>query len=254
MPNMPKALPPHFFDMTKDALGRPASAFNQAAWCHCGAVQFRVEGYLRMTGLCHCKNCSRNRGANPVHCILVQPRDCLTITKGEDKIRMFTTDLGMGPMDRSFCVECGCMIWQGPREIRGFGKPCPWKTFMPTCFRFEQGEKGAKLPRRLLPWVHFNYENRLMDVDDTLPKFDSFPGLGVVSNGGHAKIGPWKVATLLKLYFRVPGLPRWYFVLMQLASAAVLAQAARQPSQPQWLSKMAAFFGASVALSLLDRM
>ncbi len=27
---------------------------------------------------------------------------------------------------------------------------------MPTCFRFEQGEKGAKLPKYLLPWAHFN--------------------------------------------------------------------------------------------------
>lgn len=254
-PNFPKTLPPHFDDPTKDGLGRPAMPFEQAAWCHCGAVEFKVEGYLRMSGFCHCKSCSRNRGVNPVHCIMVQPRDCLTITKGEDKVRMLTTDLGMGPMDRNFCVECGCMIWQGPREIRGFGKACPWRTFMPTCFRFEQGEKGAKLPKYLLPWAHFNYENRLMDVDDNLPKFDSFPGLGaLVDNKGRAKEGPRKFVTFLKLYFRVPSLPRWYSLVMQVAAAVAMTQAARKSMLPQWLSKVAAVLCVSAALSLLDRM
>jgi hypothetical protein len=40
------------------------------------------------------------------------------------------------------------------------------------------------LPEELKPTVHINYENRLLDMLDSLPKFVAFPGAEKVNNDG----------------------------------------------------------------------
>jgi hypothetical protein len=40
------------------------------------------------------------------------------------------------------------------------------------------------LPKELLPTAHMNYENRLMDVEDDLPKYTAFSSSPRLNNDG----------------------------------------------------------------------
>eukprot|EP00955_Chlamydomonas_euryale_P056017 356295-Chlamydomonas_euryale.AAC.1 len=53
----------------------------QAGRCHCGAVEYKVDGDIVFNALCHCKNCTRAVGASPLHIIGVAPKTALTVTK-----------------------------------------------------------------------------------------------------------------------------------------------------------------------------
>lgn len=47
------------------------AGITQTGSCHCGAVEYKAVGNVAMNVLCHCMNCSRNRGVSPVHLLCV---------------------------------------------------------------------------------------------------------------------------------------------------------------------------------------
>jgi len=126
----------------------------QAGRCHCGAVEYKVDGDIVFNALCHCKNCTRAVGASPLHIIGVAPKTALTVTKGEDKL------VCRGEaVPRYFCGVCGTLIHQGPAGM-------DLRAVTPSAFHLE-----GKLPDDYLPTVHWNYESRHWDHNDNLVKF-----------------------------------------------------------------------------------
>ena len=135
--------------------------------CHCGSVQFRVRGNILTNLLCHCKTCSQNRGMSPVHIINVTPAEGVEITKGEDLLTLYR---GNNRVHFCFCEKCGCCVY----KTHSFQAIPSFKGIFPTNFHIEDGI-NCTLPEEYLPKFHLNYENRLTDWYDPLPKYKTFP-------------------------------------------------------------------------------
>ena len=151
-----------------------SETIEQSGACHCRNVKFQVKGNVVLNMLCHCKNCSHNRGSSPVHLMGVAPADGLAITEGNEKL---SKAKAYGTMVYAFCSMCGCLIYAHP-EGENF------RAVLPTNFHIENGV-SCKLPEEYLPKVHVNYENRQYDWKDNLPKYKTFPPDGVVDNEGN---------------------------------------------------------------------
>ena len=60
----------------------------------------------------------------------------------------------------------------------------------PVNFRIETDDptapcgKSCRLPEELMPKAHLNYENRLMDANDDLPKYTAFQSSPRLNNDG----------------------------------------------------------------------
>jgi hypothetical protein len=156
---------------------------NNTGECYCERVAFTAVGKQIFNLLCHCRLCSRARGRSPVHVIGI-PNEGFTITRGEEfvkvvetpKEKMTATYENARPMTFAFCSMCGGFVYQCP-------KGAPFKAVMPTTFQIENPDPSvscgvnSKLPAHMLPQAHVNYENRLMDIQDDLPKFKTFPSV-----------------------------------------------------------------------------
>ena len=78
------------------------------------------------------------------------------------------------------CKTCGVNVYQHP-------KGGTFKAVLPTNFHIEQGDVGCLLPDVMRPTTHINYENRLLDSADNLPKCKAFPGGALMNNDGTIK-------------------------------------------------------------------
>lgn len=154
---------------------------NQTGQCLCGSVKFRVKGTIIFNELCHCRACGRARGMTPVHVVGVQGQ--LEVQQGDIK-----TIAGLGSMTHTNCAACGCGIYQRPQGEHFY-------AVFPTTFQLESPQNNNNtdggddmpsclLPDYLQPTVHVNYENRLMDFHDSLPKYKSNFGSSRVNDIG----------------------------------------------------------------------
>lgn len=162
------------FDEEKSLL-RKMVTITQTCRCNCGKVKFEVkDAPIKVNALCHCKFCSRARSSSPVHVILV-PKDKVIVTEGEEFV---VEKLRGGSLQvQSYCSECLGGIWQHRQGL-------PFRALFPATFHIEQGDKGAMLPKEYQPKIHVNYENRMMDWNDDLPKFLTKPTGPRVNNDG----------------------------------------------------------------------
>ena len=71
--------------------------------CMCGAVKFEVPCEPFAMLVCHCIDC-RAWSASPVNGATAYKRDQLTIKKGEDLIKRYTSSEGH---NRCWCSVCG---------------------------------------------------------------------------------------------------------------------------------------------------
>mmetsp|Transcript_8165 Transcript_8165/g.26956 ORF Transcript_8165/g.26956 Transcript_8165/m.26956 type:complete len:157 (-) Transcript_8165:147-617(-) len=147
--------------------------------CQCGKVTFHAKGAPIMNVYCHCRACSRAMGMSPVHLVCFS-KDAIEITAGEDNLQMVQ---GHGKMEHYHCNQCLTQVYQTPAGA-------PFNALFPTTFRIETPDPSlpcgvsCKLPTELLPTVHINYENRLTDWADDLPKLTGFPGSPPLKNNG----------------------------------------------------------------------
>lgn len=145
--------------------------------CRCGKVKFTVtDAPVILNGYCHCKNCSRFRAMSPVHLLLI-PKDKLTIDDNEGEYCKECPVEGCKLVVAS-CTACGTGLYQYPEAMPDV------RALFPVNFKCEQGEKACKLPKEYLPAMHLNYENRLMDANDNLVKFECMPGGPKMTNDG----------------------------------------------------------------------
>jgi hypothetical protein len=109
---------------------------------------------------------------SPVHIINVTPAESVEITKGEDLLTLYR---GKGRMYYCFCEKCGCCVLQTQTHY-------PFKGVFPTNFHIEDGV-SCSLTEEYLPKFHVNYENRLTDWNDPLPKYKTFPSIPGLAEG-----------------------------------------------------------------------
>ena len=76
--------------------------------CHCGAVQFKVEGEIDRALECNCSHCSRKG-----FLLWFAPKSAFEITQGADKLTTYT--FNKHAIQHQFCATCGCQAF-------GFGK------------------------------------------------------------------------------------------------------------------------------------
>ncbi len=113
------------------------------------------------------------------------PEAQFAIIKGEELIKvvicppdqMSTTYDKPRPMTHAHCTECGSFIYQRP-EGAGF------RALSPVTFQIEtvvdaDDERSmcgvsCLLPEKLRPTAHYNYENRVRNYYDDLPKYRTF--------------------------------------------------------------------------------
>ncbi|MGB0684860.1 MAG: GFA family protein [Planctomycetota bacterium] len=148
--------------------------------CHCGAIQYHVHGEVMVNGLCHCPNCTRSKGASPVHLIALHGEDSVEVTQGEHLLQARV----LGNFHLVTCKVC-----HGP--VMQYQDGMNFRAVFPVSLNLRRGDAGAdhgadRISDEWKPQVHLNYENRLFDWDDDLPKFRVFPPADPLKSDGTA--------------------------------------------------------------------
>ncbi len=137
--------------------------------CHCGAIQYLVCGEVMVNGLCHCPNCTRSKGVSPVHLIALHGENSVEVTQGDELLQTRA-------LDKFHLVTC--KMCHGP--VMQYQEGMGFRAVFPVSLNLRRGNAGPdhgadRIPDEWKPQLHLNYENRLFDWDDDLPKFKVFP-------------------------------------------------------------------------------
>ncbi|MDP7245359.1 MAG: hypothetical protein QF389_02100 [Planctomycetota bacterium] len=137
--------------------------------CHCGAIQYLVCGEVMVNGLCHCPNCTRSKGVSPVHLITLCGENSVEIMQGDELLQTRA-------LDKFHLVTC--KMCHGP--VMQYQEGMGFRAVFPVSLNLRRGNAGPdhgadRIPDEWKPQLHLNYENRLFDWDDDLPKFKVFP-------------------------------------------------------------------------------
>nr|CAG4717773.1 unnamed protein product [Naegleria fowleri] len=143
--------------------------------CRCGKLTFSVQGPRLFSNYCHCRNCRKGTSA-PFTLIIGIPDQQFQWTCNNLallKSMPFTENF------EGYCAECGGYVAQKPLKAPFVSTvACCYdemkQTFCPLKDVIEkEGENGVEYFFK--PERHVNYENRVCDVNDELPKFLDFP-------------------------------------------------------------------------------
>ncbi len=126
--------------------------------CDCGKTELTLTGEPRVRGHCHCNAC-RTLLNIPYHSVTAWNPDQVSVEKGSDSIVEFQHP--HLSMKKVFCTECGEVLY----NTNGMG----WKVVSQHLIA---KRNGGELPEELGALSHFHYANRIVDVDDDLPKRD----------------------------------------------------------------------------------
>ncbi|AOS95736.1 Glutathione-dependent formaldehyde-activating enzyme [Microbulbifer aggregans] len=124
--------------------------------CDCGAVEFECEGPPKVRGFCHCDDC-RNFLKVPYHSVDAWESDKVKVTKGSDQIAVFQHP--QKKMKRFFCQNCGETVFNS--------NAMDWRIVSQLLVR---RQNQGILPDELASKSHFHYGQRIVDIDDELPK------------------------------------------------------------------------------------
>ena len=122
--------------------------------CLCGAVQLEITGEPAVQAFCHCESC-RGWLSAPVHAASLWPTPNVNVTKGADKLAVFSKTEAS---HRHFCTSCGSAVL-----VR---HPALGMTDVPA---------GSVIGLVYQPTLHVNYGEKVMAMADGLPKFKDFP-------------------------------------------------------------------------------
>ena len=126
---------------------------NHHGGCYCGAVKVEVEGDPVFTSYCHCHSC-RTWHSAPIAALSAWPADAVTV-KGE-----VVQSRHYDESERTACARCGGSVLTGKP---GLG----WRVVYPMTL--------ANTDFKYTPAMHIFYEERVMDINDGLPKFADVP-------------------------------------------------------------------------------
>lgn len=143
------------------------------ARCHCGAVCYEVGADPVDAKLCHCRTCQTLHGA-PMQWAAIFHKRHVRMLRGIEHLRFYSAVLDrperVSPCKVS-CALCGTPIADEGRRM--------WLAF-PTLFDF--GAKG-QVPEAFRPTCHIFYGQRVVDVDDGLPKWSGHKNASVEIDG-----------------------------------------------------------------------
>lgn len=122
--------------------------------CGCGGVRFVAEGEPIVQAYCHCRSCQRAHAA-PLVAAAIFPRDQVSYT-GEVQSAKVTERADAAT--RIFCAACGTRMIVEP--------PPPVRTIFPALCTSTDW---------FSPSMHMQWEERVIDVADELPKFLDYP-------------------------------------------------------------------------------
>ncbi|MNF99655.1 Glutathione-dependent formaldehyde-activating enzyme [compost metagenome] len=123
--------------------------------CFCGAVEFTVTGEPAAMGYCHCESC-RHWSAGPVNAFTLWKPEALKVTRGADNIGAYSKT---PQSDRKWCKTCGGHLFT---EHPGMGLIDVYAAVIPGL--------------AFAPAVHVHYQERVLRIQDGLPKLKDVPG------------------------------------------------------------------------------
>jgi hypothetical protein len=122
--------------------------------CFCGAVEIKVVGEPAAMGYCHCTSC-REWAAAPVNAFTLWPPGAVSVVGGAELLGRFQkTDRSI----RRWCARCGGHVFT---EHPLWGVVDVYAATI-AGFPFKPG-------------VHVNYAERVLHMDDGLPKQRDYP-------------------------------------------------------------------------------
>ena len=125
--------------------------------CDCGAVELGITGQPIVHAYCHCIDCRELLNV-PYHAVTAWKSRDVKIVNGIDNLVEYqhpTLD-----MERAYCAHCGEVLFN--TNSMGWRVVSQW--FIAKC-------NDAGLPPELCSDMHFFYEQRVVDIDDELPKY-----------------------------------------------------------------------------------
>jgi len=131
-----------------------------SAICDCGGVQIDCKGLPAACHLCHCKQCRLARDL-PVHWSVVWSKPQLVVIKGAD---LLTETKHTVLMSGFSCKVCSTLVYNSNR----FG------TIGTSALLFAD-KKSGKVPVEFKPTAQTFYDERVIDLPDTLPKYLDVP-------------------------------------------------------------------------------
>ena len=140
--------------------------------CLCGKVSLTVTGRPRSCSACHCSVCRSLTGA-PFSVQSLHARSNVVCNTSEPELWSLVTS---PHVTRYRCRDCGSPVYATLGA--GSGRKI---VAVPQSILFRQG-KSKDLSSDFQPIHHIYYANRVMDVNDALPKYvgTSAPGRGVL--------------------------------------------------------------------------
>lgn len=79
--------------------------------CHCGTIQYEVDGELIGVINCHCSDCRRWHGNYAAYA--VARLEDFSITQGEENLRWYESS---DKARRGFCFKCGSSIFKDNKD------------------------------------------------------------------------------------------------------------------------------------------
>ncbi len=122
--------------------------------CFCGAVQIEVTGAPFAMGYCHCNDC-RAWSAGPVNAFTLWKRGEVKVTKGASSLATYKKT---SKSRRQYCAGCGGHLMTDHPEGG-----------------FTDVYAAILSDLDFQPEVHVNYGERVLRIQDGLPKFEDFP-------------------------------------------------------------------------------
>jgi len=131
------------------------------ARCYCGTVRYEVGADPVDAKICHCRICQALHGA-PMQWAAIFHKRHVRMISGFEHLRFYSAALDRPerlPPCKVSCAVCGTPIADEGRRM--------WLAF-PTLFEF--GPAG-EIPESFQPTCHIFYGQRVVDVNDGLPKW-----------------------------------------------------------------------------------
>jgi hypothetical protein len=122
--------------------------------CFCGEVKFEATGTPAVVGYCHCQDC-KAWSAAPINAFSLWANADVRITRGQASIGTFNKTESSY---RKFCKVCGGHLMTDH----------PGMKLMDVYVSVLPG-----LPHK--PTLHVHYGNKMISVNDGLPKFKDLP-------------------------------------------------------------------------------
>ena len=125
--------------------------------CDCGVTALNLSGTPMARGICHCTSCRALYNA-AFHAGAVWQEDAVSVIQGKATIRQYKYP--GKELRRYWCGECGAIVFNTNR----FGYVVIPQSLL-------RKAHGGDLPPNLAPQMHLFYASRIVDIDDSLPKF-----------------------------------------------------------------------------------